>query len=157
MLFGVCLWQSPALLRVLNRPLASVPASVSGTLQPPLRTALTQSARAFSALAHADRLNAGDPRTVAAAARSLTAATRDTAERTPITTGLGEPFSTSVTAAFAFAVALGLPVLLWQLWAFVAPGLYAREKRWAYGFVGAAVPLFAFGAASRKRRPRAIA
>src|SRR5689334_11443987 len=53
-LFGVCMWQSPALLRVLDRPLASVPASVSGTLQSPLRSALTRSARAFSTLARSD-------------------------------------------------------------------------------------------------------
>jgi len=37
------------------------------------------------------------------------------------------------------------PVWLYQLWAFVAPGLYAREKRWTYAFLGSAVPLFALG------------
>jgi sec-independent protein translocase protein TatC len=37
------------------------------------------------------------------------------------------------------------PIWLYQLWAFVAPGLYAREKRWTYAFVGSAVPLFGLG------------
>jgi sec-independent protein translocase protein TatC len=37
------------------------------------------------------------------------------------------------------------PVWLYQLWAFVAPGLYAREKRWTYIFLGTAVPLFLLG------------
>jgi sec-independent protein translocase protein TatC len=35
---------------------------------------------------------------------------------------------------------------LYQVWAFIAPGLYRREKRSIYLFVGAAVPLFAGGA-----------
>ncbi|MGH3214748.1 MAG: twin-arginine translocase subunit TatC [Trebonia sp.] len=37
------------------------------------------------------------------------------------------------------------PIWLYQLWAFVAPGLYAMEKRWTYAFVGSAVPLFGLG------------
>jgi sec-independent protein translocase protein TatC len=37
------------------------------------------------------------------------------------------------------------PIWLYQLWAFIAPGLYSREKRWTYLFVGTAVPLFGLG------------
>jgi sec-independent protein translocase protein TatC len=37
------------------------------------------------------------------------------------------------------------PIWLYQLWAFVAPGLYSREKRWTYAFLGTAVPLFGLG------------
>src|SRR5215469_11196796 len=37
------------------------------------------------------------------------------------------------------------PIWLYQLWAFIAPGLYAREKRWTYLFLGSAVPLFGLG------------
>jgi len=37
------------------------------------------------------------------------------------------------------------PIWLYQVWAFVAPGLYSREKKWTYIFIGAAVPLFALG------------
>ncbi len=41
---------------------------------------------------------------------------------------------------------LALPIVLYQLWAFVAPGLYANEKRFALPFVASSCALFASGA-----------
>jgi sec-independent protein translocase protein TatC len=60
-------------------------------------------------------------------------------------TGLFDGFFIRLKLAFVVGVLISSPVWLYQFWAFIAPGLYTRERRWAYFFVGAAVPLFAFG------------
>ncbi|MER7276416.1 twin-arginine translocase subunit TatC [Dactylosporangium sp. NPDC000244] len=41
---------------------------------------------------------------------------------------------------------LSAPFWMYQLWAFIAPGLHRNERRWAYVFAGLAAPLFAGGA-----------
>jgi sec-independent protein translocase protein TatC len=61
-------------------------------------------------------------------------------------TGIFDAFFLRLKISFIVGVILSSPVWLYQFWAFIAPGLYARERRWAYYFVGAAVPLFALGA-----------
>jgi sec-independent protein translocase protein TatC len=60
--------------------------------------------------------------------------------------GVLDPFMLRVEVAFFFGLILTSPIWLYQVWAFIAPGLYRREKRWAYLFVGTAAPLFALGA-----------
>lgn len=54
-------------------------------------------------------------------------------------------FYLHIKVAFVVGVILTSPVWLHQIWGFVAPGLYAREKRWTYIFLGTAVPLFLLG------------
>jgi sec-independent protein translocase protein TatC len=56
-----------------------------------------------------------------------------------------DAFYLRVKVAFIVGLILSSPVWLYQLWAFVAPGLYAREKRWGFIFIGTAVPLFLIG------------
>ncbi|HEY2832547.1 MAG TPA: twin-arginine translocase subunit TatC [Sporichthyaceae bacterium] len=63
-----------------------------------------------------------------------------------VVTGVVGPFSLQMKVALFAGIAFASPVWLYQFWAFLAPGLHRHEKRWAYGIVGAGVPLFAFGA-----------
>jgi sec-independent protein translocase protein TatC len=63
-----------------------------------------------------------------------------------VVTGVFDPFMVRVQVAFFAGLIASSPLWLYQLWAFLAPGLYTREKRWAYLFVGAAAPLFGAGA-----------
>jgi sec-independent protein translocase protein TatC len=50
-------------------------------------------------------------------------------------TAVTEAFFTKMKVAFAGAIVVALPVLLWQTWQFVAPGLYEHEKRHTRAFV----------------------
>jgi sec-independent protein translocase protein TatC len=61
--------------------------------------------------------------------------------------GIFDGFFLQIKIAFFLALVGTCPVWLYQLWAFIAPGLYAREKKWAYVFTATAVPLFVGGAA----------
>lgn len=60
--------------------------------------------------------------------------------------GLLAPFTLALKVSLMAGVALASPVWLYQLWAFVAPGLHRSEKKYAYAFVGTGVPLFMGGA-----------
>jgi sec-independent protein translocase protein TatC len=64
-----------------------------------------------------------------------------------VVSGVFDPFMLRVKIAFFVGLIVSSPVWLYQVWAFIAPGLYRREKRWAYLFAGIAAPLFAAGAA----------
>src|SRR5258708_10637650 len=61
-----------------------------------------------------------------------------------------EGATTAISVAFQVSLMVGLllssPVWLYQLWAFIAPGLHKNEKRYGLGFVAAGVPLFFAGA-----------
>ena len=58
-----------------------------------------------------------------------------------------EPFTTSIKVSLYAAFALALPVLLWQLWSFLAPAMEESAQRVVAVFVGIATVLFAGGLA----------
>jgi sec-independent protein translocase protein TatC len=61
-------------------------------------------------------------------------------------TGVFDPLVLRLQISIAVGIIISSPIWLYQIWAFIAPGLFRRERRWAYYFVGAALPLFAIGA-----------
>lgn len=61
--------------------------------------------------------------------------------------GLLGGFSIALKVSLMAGVVVSSPVWLYQLWAFLAPGLHRNEKRYTLGFVGAGVPLFIAGGA----------
>ncbi|QCU78056.1 twin-arginine translocase subunit TatC [Citricoccus sp. SGAir0253] len=60
---------------------------------------------------------------------------------------VGQPFDIMLQVALFIGLVISSPVWLYQLWAFVVPGLRKQEKRYALGFIAAAVPLFVLGVA----------
>lgn len=64
-----------------------------------------------------------------------------------IATSVISPFMTPFKLAFFVAVFIAMPVVLYQIWAFVAPGLYRRERRFAVPLLVSSVLLFYTGAA----------
>jgi sec-independent protein translocase protein TatC len=61
-------------------------------------------------------------------------------------TGATTSISISLKVSLLVGLLLASPVWLYQLWAFIAPGLHKNEKKYSLGFVAVGVPLFAAGA-----------
>jgi sec-independent protein translocase protein TatC len=160
--FGFAFWQNHAVLNVLNRPLAN---ATAGALQHS-RGPLAQSARTQAALRVAldrqrvafEQLARGSTRQPPAERRALTSAAQADAEagavtpselqgRQPVTLGIGEPFSQTVSVSAYFALLLALPVILFESYAFVIPALSLRERRVVTPMLVAAPLLFAAGLA----------
>jgi len=61
--------------------------------------------------------------------------------------GLGplDGFTTRISISLWGGLAVAFPVVLWQVWRFVVPGLHAREKKYAIPFIISTVSLFVFG------------
>ncbi len=59
--------------------------------------------------------------------------------------GLAEGFTVYLKLSLAVGFLLALPVMLYQTWAFVSPGLYAREKKYAVPFIFVGIVLFLAG------------
>lgn len=61
--------------------------------------------------------------------------------------GVGDPLTFRIKISALMGVVAASPIWLFQLWAFIAPGLHRNEKKWAVLFAAIAAPLFAGGMA----------
>ena len=57
------------------------------------------------------------------------------------------PLTATIALTFYLALFIAMPVILYQVWAFVAPGLYLREKRFAFPLLATSIVLFFVGMA----------
>jgi sec-independent protein translocase protein TatC len=65
--------------------------------------------------------------------------------KTLIATGIMSPFTVPLMLAMFLSLFIAMPYILYQVWAFVAPGLYKHEKRFAIPLVASSVALFYLG------------
>jgi sec-independent protein translocase protein TatC len=142
--FGVCFWQNHALLRLINEPFAKQTlAQVRRGNGPQGQTYLAQQG-ALAAARDAEALAL----TLSAPSSGLPAATRarlaasiprvraDVARiprvppaNKPVTLGIGEPLTTTLTVSLYFALLLALPLILFELYGFVLPAFSPVERR----------------------------
>jgi sec-independent protein translocase protein TatC len=154
---GVCLWQSDAILKIVNHPLQTATAHRSAN-DPLEKGAVYEHdvARALSlmvpVLQDAVR-NAKTPAERAHAQAAVTAATQaarsvpQVTARRPVTLGVGEPFTATFRVAASAAVLLILPLLLYEAYAFVLPAFSPREREVALPVMLLVPFLFAAGVA----------
>ncbi|WP_072313496.1 twin-arginine translocase subunit TatC [Agrococcus sp. Marseille-P2731] len=63
-------------------------------------------------------------------------------------TNITQSFDLQMRIGFLLGLIIASPIWIWQLLAFVVPALRTIERRYVFGFVGAAVPLFVIGCAT---------
>lgn len=173
--FSVSFWQNDAILDLLNRPLQSTqdldgskrsqdPLEQSARFDVKLARALRATAPALrdmrasiDALSRTALLTPSQRAELARRRANLDRAVRsiDSAaaavparlRRQPVTLGAAEPFTTTVSVSLYSAILLALPLLLYQLFAFVLPAFSPREKKVAVPLM-AMVPLLFLGGVS---------
>ena len=140
--FGLCFWQNHLLLRVIDAPLAHQTQQQVRDGHGPLGAtyAVSRSARDVAVqlrtvvgLLAAQRTQPDVSRALHQVDANLG---RDVARLSapprgdrPVTLGIGEPFTTTVTVSLIFALILALPVLLFQAYAFLTPAVDTELRR----------------------------
>jgi sec-independent protein translocase protein TatC len=160
--FGFCLWQNHALLHLINAPLSKQTEKQVAKGHGPLgQTALAQ--QGVLKVAHDTQAIV---LALSASGSGLSSATRaqlageiphlraDVAKiprvpegNKPVTLGIGEPFTTTITVTLFFALIISLPVILFELYGFVLPAFSPRERRIALPLLTSIPFLFVIGVA----------
>jgi sec-independent protein translocase protein TatC len=158
--FGFCLWQNHALLKIINEPLTSQTKKKvekgQGTVGQAViaqQAVLKVGRDTQAALAALAKPGSGLSREARAQIEPLVGALKADVAKVPpkpqgdqpVTLGVGEPFTTTITVALYFALIFSLPVILFELYGFILPALRPHEKRAVKPLLAAVPFLFAGG------------
>jgi sec-independent protein translocase protein TatC len=156
--FGFCFWQNHELLRLVNAPLAHNtqqqvrqghgPLGATYQVQQGARDVARQLSAVTGVLA--DQVHSkADLAALARAQKSLQTdiSTLSAPPRgnDPVTLGIGEPFTATLTVTMIFALILSLPILLLQAYGFLMPAFDPQQRRHMFPVVCAIPLLFAAG------------
>src|SRR5271166_1441958 len=158
--FGICLWQNHALLHIINKPLQTQTRKQvekgEGTVGQAVlaqQAVLGVARYTQGALAILTRPGSG----ISAQARTqllpligslgadVAKIPRNPTGDNPVTLGVGEPFTTTIKVALAFALVFSLPLILYELYGFILPALAPNERRVMVPLLTAVPFLFAAG------------
>jgi sec-independent protein translocase protein TatC len=143
--FGICLWQDDRILKIVNEPLAEAQsnkpcdqtrdpleqAACWQTAQKLVNERIAQTARALAASASSsdDATLRDQAEALSRAAAAAVEASPRGSPRRPVTLGVGEPLTATLTVAGYAALLIALPLLLYQLYAFVLPAFSPTERQ----------------------------
>ncbi len=158
--FGLCFWQNHQLLNLVNSPLAhntqQQVKSGHGTLGATysLQRNARDVAKQVGTVAGVLRNQTHDPAATASLSQVQRSLTKDVKALSaspsgdrPVTLGIGEPFTATLTVTLIFALILSLPVLLLQAYGFFMPALSSEQRRHMLPVTAAIPLLFAAGVA----------
>ena len=142
--FGICMWQNHTLLQIINRPLAHQTQKQVKSGHGPLGATyeVQQSSRSVAEqLQHVVRALTQPGSGASGATRAALSGTRPALARDvqrlaanpegdkPVTLGIGEPFTTTISVALIFALILSLPIILYELYGFLLPAFSPDQRR----------------------------
>ena len=158
--FGICFWQNHELLHLVNQPLSTQTQEQVRAGHGPLGAtySVQQSAKDIAQqLGTVVGVLRGEPHTASVSAslahvqsdlgREVTRLSAPPQGNRPVTLGIGEPFTSTVTVTFIFALILSLPVLLLQAYGFFMPAFEPEQRRRMLPITLAIPILFAAGVA----------
>ncbi|HET9719401.1 MAG TPA: twin-arginine translocase subunit TatC [Solirubrobacteraceae bacterium] len=158
--FALCFWQNGMLLRLVDRPLANQtqhqvreghgPLGATYRVQLSARDVARQLATVTGLLATQTRSSAAAVslrRVQASLNRDIAMLSAPPSGDKPVTLGIGEPFTTTLSVTAIFALILSLPVLLLQAYGFLMPAFEEPMRRRMRPVVAAIPVLFAAGVA----------
>ena len=139
--FGLCFWQNNRLLHLIDTPLAHQtqhqvraghgPLGTAYRTQRDARDVAIQLRAVTGALAaehHSPQVRAVLSHVETKLQHDVTSLSAPPQGDRPITLGIGEPFTTTLTVTLIFALILSLPVVLWQIYGFLMPAFDPDQR-----------------------------